>query len=433
MSDEVLRKLEREVATEGSEGSRIRLASELERRGRADEATSVLFEALAAHPASEDVRRALGRFRGPSMTEWSLPHGDARNTRRSLAKGPKGEGKLIERRALAPFASAQFTRTQDTRIDEPDPVPPPLVVKNYVYSALATGRQVLAATSDGHVVMENSGAGGFEWSANRDAVAAWKIFMPVQSDDEGRPEFWSEPHAVIAPDATVYGVTSLRRLIAIEPTGAKRFEQDLPAKITGLALDAARGRLHVLYENPAGLSTRDLATGREVSWASLAPIVVAHNTIVCDDGRVACVSAFGSVGIVNLAGELERTIKFAEKIGGAEGALTPWGELVVVSFDPTGAAVSIFDPGSGANRGHFNAPDCRGAPAVDAAGTIYLDGGAHCVMGYDLVTHQPKYSMDRPSYWREARQPVNQLALREGELAFIEVTREGVMFVRVGA
>ncbi|MEZ0228076.1 MAG: hypothetical protein ACAI25_05580, partial [Planctomycetota bacterium] len=75
MSDEVLRKIEREVAADGSPTSRIRLATELERRGLADDATRVLFDAVAAHPAAEDVRLALGRFRGPSTREWSQPQG----------------------------------------------------------------------------------------------------------------------------------------------------------------------------------------------------------------------------------------------------------------------------------------------------------------------------------------------------------------------
>ena len=231
----------------------------------------------------------------------------------------------------------------------------------------------------------------------------------------------------------MYGVTSLRRLIAIEPNGTERYRLDLPAKANGLALDASLGRLHVLYDYPAGLSTRDARTGSELTWTSLAEIAVAKNPIVCDDGRVACISDFGYVGIVNTSGELERHWRLDERIGGAEGALAPWGELVVVTFDKTGSGVSLFDPASGAPRGHFNAPDCRGAPAVDSTGTIYLDGGARCVVGYDLVKGSVKYSLDRPSFWREPDQPASQFALREDELAFIEVSKEGVILVRVGA
>lgn len=441
MSDELLRKLERDVAADGSDAARIRLATELERRGQGDEATAVLFEALAAHPQSGEVRRALGHFRGPSPTEWSHPQADARNTRRSTARGPKGTGRIIERRQLAPWESATFNTTQDERLRDPEPIPPPLRAGRYVYYSLGTGRQVLATTSDGHVVSQNFGASGFEWSANREGKIAWRHLMPFPIDSEGNPReqegdpnWWSRPHAVIASDATVYAVTSFRRLLAIEPTGAIRFDQEVPSKVNALALDEKRELLHVLYSHPVGLSTRELTRGTELRWTSLAPLGAAHNAIVCDDGRVACVSPFREVGIVGPSGDLERTLPFAEKIGGAEGALTPWGELVVVSFDPTGSTVHLFDPASGARRGNFNAPDCRGAPAIDAAGTLYLDGGARAVVGWDLVQHSVRYTLDRPSYWREPDHPSSQLAIREDELAYIELSpKEGVILVRVGS
>ena len=83
MSDDLLRKLEREMAT-GPPSVRIRLATELERAGRVDEAVTILLGA----PGDREVRRALGRFRGPAPNDWSAPQGDSRNTRRSASRGP---------------------------------------------------------------------------------------------------------------------------------------------------------------------------------------------------------------------------------------------------------------------------------------------------------------------------------------------------------
>jgi hypothetical protein len=433
VSDELLRKLERGVAADGSAAARIRLASELERRARPADACAVLFEALAVFPANQEVRLALGRFRGPGA-EWSQPQSDARNTRRSPAKGPRGEGKVLERRLLAPIVATSFARTQDQRVDTPSPVPPPLVVGSYVYSSLATGRRIVAATADGHAIDENFGASGFEWSANRDGKIAWRIAMRVDTalEHEANPDKWCDPLAVVAPDATVFGVTALRRLIAIEPSGGLRFQHSVPAKVTSLALDFERGKLHLLYSHPVGLSTRDLATGNETAWVSLERISTADEAIVCDDGRVACISVWGWVAVVGPSGDLEHEFRFAEKIGGAYGGLTPWGELVVVSFD-VGARVSLFDPASGARRGGFEAPDCRGAPAIDSTGTVYLDGGARYVAGFDIISGQPRYHVDRPTLWRTPDQPMSQLALREGELAFVEIAPEGVVLIRVGS
>jgi hypothetical protein len=436
VSDEHLREIEREVAATGTAASRLRLAAELERRGQGDNAVATLFEAVAASPKDESVRLALGRFRGPASGEWCLPQGDARNTRRSTARGPRGDGgRVLERRPLAPFEASQFTRTQDQRADAPNPVPPPLLVGSRVYTSLGTGRRVLAATADGHVIAENFGASGFEWSANRDGQVAWKIFTPIEVPEDADPNTWSEPHAVIGPDATVYGFMSLKRLRAIEPDGKLRWEHRIDAKVNALALDHERQKLHVVYAHPAGLSTRDLETGRELAWVNLEENGgVASDAVVCDDGRVACICPFGYFAIVTPGGELQKPIhRFDEKIGGAFGALAPWGELVVVSFDPTGAAVGLFEPASGAKRAKFDAPDCRGAPAIDADGVLYLDGGARYVVGYDLKTHTKKYQVDRPSLWRAPNQPSSQFALREGELAFVEVTNEGVSLLRVGA
>ena len=80
MSDEVLRRLEREVAAQGSPTARIRLANELERQGRQEDAVAALFEALLASPQSPEIRFALGHFRGLAPGEWCLPAGDERNT-----------------------------------------------------------------------------------------------------------------------------------------------------------------------------------------------------------------------------------------------------------------------------------------------------------------------------------------------------------------
>ncbi len=438
VSDEHLREIEREVAESGTPTARLRLAAELERRGLRDDAVATLFQALAATPQDESVRLALGRFRGPASGEWCLPQGDARNTRRSTSRGPRGEaGRILERRFLAPFEATQFTRTQDQRADAPNPVPPPLLSGTHVYYSLGRGvRRALAATADGHLIAENLGAGGWEWSANRDGQVAWKIFTEHESEDDSNPDRWSEPHAVIAPDATVYGFTSFKRLRAIEPTGpvgSCRWEHRIDARVNSLALDHERGRLHVLYEYPPRLSTRDLATGSEIGAVDLSEISVATEAIVCDDGRVACISPFGYLAIVAPGGELQAPIyRYAEKISGGWGGLAPWGELVVVSSDPRGATVTLFDPASGAGRASFDAPDCRGAPAIDADGVVYLDGGSRYVVGYDLKTHVKKFHVDRPSLWRAPDQPSSQFALRDGELAFLEVTNEGVSLLRVG-
>ncbi len=427
MSDDALRKLEREVAA-GPPSVRIRLAAELERSGRTDDAVTVLLAASG----DRAVRRALGRFRGPAPNDWSAPQGDARNTRRSPARGPRGEGKVLERRPLAPEGHTFFGRSQDQRVLSPEPVPPPLLTGPYVYYSLATGRRVLAATADGHVIAENLGAGGLEWSANRDGRVAWRILMTVAHPDEANPRWWSRPHAAIAEDATVYGVTSFRKLIAVEPNGDRRFDHDLHARVEALALDEARGRFYLLFDDPVMLSTRDLATGKEMFAATLAQLPAAHEAIVCDDGRVACVSAFARVAIVGVSGEVERQISFAERVGGAHGALTPSGELVVVSSDETGAGVSHFDPASGANRGFFFARDCRGAPAVDKDGTIYLDGGGRYVMGFAIAGGAQVYKVERPTLWIAPEQPKSEFALREGEVDFIEVTKDGVTLIRVG-
>jgi hypothetical protein len=445
VSDERLREIEREVAATGTPAARLRFAAELERRGLRDDAVATLFQALAAAPQDESVRLALGRFRGPASGEWCLPQGDARNTRRSTARGPRGEtGRVLERRLLAPFEAAQFTRTQDQRVETPNPVPPPLLVGSHVYYSLGTGggRHLLAATADGHVIAENFGAGGWEWSANRDAHVAWRIFTPHEREEDSDSTQWSEPHAVIAPDATIYAFTSFRRLRAIEPTGALRWEHRIDARVNSLALDHERRKLYVLYAHPAGLSTRDLESGRELGWVGLEEIAVASEAVVCDDGRVACISPFGYFAVVAPDGELQRPIyRYAEKISGGYGALAPSGELVVVSFDPRGATVMLFDPASGAKRdaerggsGALDLPECRGAPTIDAEGVLYLDGGSRYVVGYDLSrSHAKKYQVDRPSLWRAPDQPSSQFALREGELAFIEVTNDGVTLVRVGA
>jgi len=434
VSDEDLRALEREVALSGTPPARLRLAAELERRGQREDAVTALFQALAVAPGDEGVRLALGKFRGPAPGQWCLPQGDARNTRRSVAKGPRGEGRVVSRQPLAPLEAAQFNAMQDQRVDTHDTVPPPLIVGSYAYYSLPTGRRQLAATADGHVIAQNYGASGFEWSANRDGVAVWRISMLIAGENEGNFDWWSQPHAVIGPDATVYGNTSLRKLIAIEPTGERRFEHAIDGKVNSLALDHERGRLHVLLAHPAGLSTHDLKTGERVSWVGLEKIIVASEAVVCDDGRVACISPLGYFAIVDDSGRLQDyRYTDADTISGGYGALSPWGELIVVSFDPRGATVASFDITTGAKRTRFEAPDCRGAPAIDSQGTIYLDGGARYVMGYNLVTGQPCYHVDRASLWRAPDQPSSQFALREGEIAFIEVTSDGVTLLRVGA
>src|SRR5205807_989206 len=83
---------------------------ELERRGRPVEATSVLFAALAAFPKDVDVRQKLGRFRGPARGPWGAPNADARNTRLSTARGPRGQGKLTH--------TETFARVEDAGLAE---------------------------------------------------------------------------------------------------------------------------------------------------------------------------------------------------------------------------------------------------------------------------------------------------------------------------
>jgi hypothetical protein len=430
--DETVRGLRREIAAGAGSQTWLRLAHELERRSGADDALLVLFDALKQFPKDPDVTLAIGKFRGPAPGPWGAPCADGKNTRLSPAKGPRGlEGKVLQRTLVAPTAAAGFTLAQNERTTIPPRLKAPLVVGARVYTFLEA-RRFLAVTADGHAVTQNFGATGHEWSLERDGKRPWSHFFPHETDDM---DAWSEPHAAIGPDATIYGVTSPRKLIAFEPDGTRRYTLDLPAKVTSLALDAERGKLHLAYDQPAALSTRDLATGVETGFLELGQLVAVSEAIVCPDGRVVCLSPFGLIGIVNLEGKLEHETRCAERISGAFGALSPWGELVVVSFDPKGALVSLFDPATGGRRGSFEAPECAGIPAIDAEGTIYLDGGARGhAFGFDLVSGTVRYKLDRDTLWRSPEQGLfTTFSLAEGELLFVQLEKGGVTLLRAGA
>ncbi|MBI3723963.1 hypothetical protein HY251_08435, partial [bacterium] len=257
--DEALRALEREVAASGSCAARVRLALELARRGRRDQACSALLAAVSAFPKDQEARLHLGRFRGPASGPWSAPNADSRNTRLSPARGPRGKGKLATENVAHPEAN---------RPNEPATIHAPLIAGSGKPYCSVGGRRILALTADGHAVTENRGASGIEWyAAERDGKNAWKEKLFFQADSDW--DKWSDPHAAIAPDATIFGVTSLRKLLAIEPDGEVRFEHELPAQVLSLSLDAERERLYLAYKTPAFLSCRDAKTGEEQFGLSL--------------------------------------------------------------------------------------------------------------------------------------------------------------------
>jgi hypothetical protein len=422
--DEALRSLERQVAATGDRSVRLKLASELDRRGRPRDATQILLDAVRAFPKDRDVRLALGKFRGPAPGPWGAVRADARNTRLSPAKGPRGEGQVISREPIAAFEGYREA-----------PAPPPLVAQNLarpIYS-LGVNRTNLAVTADGHVISQSWGEGGFEFSAEREGHRAWRFhFEHAPDEDQSR---WSRSaHAAIAPDGTVFGLVRSGKLIAVEPTGEARWIQELPARATSLALDAEHERLYVAYEAPSHLVALDTATGRELWSTNTEMIVVPSEVIVLGDGRVACVSPMGWVAIIAPDGGLQLEIRYAERIWDGIGAVAPWGELVIVSSDKKGAYVWLFDPGSKDPRGRFEAPECFGVPAIDSAGTIYFDGGARgYVLGFDLAGGAVRYKLDRPTFWQPPERPGSAIALGDGEVVFMDFAESGVALVRGGA
>jgi hypothetical protein len=139
------------------------------------------------------------------------------------------------------------------------------------------------------------------------------------------------------------------------------------------------------------------------------------------------------VAVLSPAGALEREFRYAERIGGGAAALTPWGELAVVSWDPKAAGVSLFDAATGQRRAFFECADCSGVPAIDGDGVIYLDGGARAhVIGFDLVSGRERYRLDRTTLWRSPHRPASTFALAEGEVVFVELGADGVTLVRAG-
>ena len=424
--DEVLRGLEREVEASGSAGARIKLAAELERRGRAREACATLLEAAKLFPSDADVRRAVGRYRGPAPGPWGAVKADARNTRLSPARGPRGEGRILSRQ---PFSAFDGPRQL--------PAPPPLIGAGPPRPLVSIGsRAILGVMADGHLIEQTGGAGGFEFLAERDGERAWSFFFEHPPDTHDESGFSRAPHAVIGPDGTVFGAVRLGKLLAVEPWGDKRWEIDVTSRVESLALDAERKRLWVAYEHPPRLVALDPGTGAQLSETNLSEIIVPAEALVLNDGRVACVSpAGGWVAVVSPDGALERTFRCADRIWIITSALSPWGHLIVVSSDLKGSTVQLFDAATGQRTGMFEAPDCYGVPAVDREGTLYLDGGARgYVLGFDLVSGAMRYKLDRAeTLWQQPDRPGSSIAIGEGEVVFMDFAQEGVLLVRGGS
>lgn len=425
--DEALRRLEREVEASGDTSARLRLAAELDRQGRSREAFENLADMLRRTPRDEDVRLALGKLRGPCPGPWGAIAADPRNTRRSTARGPRGlEGRVLERQPVSPWDAAERSGGG----------PPPLVGPAETRPLASVGvRTVLALTADGHAISHALGNGGIEVSAERDGHRSWRVPFPYEpGDDESR---WSRSaHAALGPDGTAHVFVRTGKLVAVEPTGDVRWTRDVPATVTSLALDAARARLYVGYDHPAALAAFDPWTGDELWTRPLEPSYPPDETIVLDDGRVACVTPFRTILVVTPAGDLEPPVTCSERIYGAHGALAPSGDLVVVNSDPKGAHVEVFDPTRGfAKKTSFEVTECLGVPALDREGTVYLDGGARgYILGFDIVSGAVRYRLDRPTLWQQPDRPGSAIAVGDGEVVFLDFSgSEGVGLVRAGA
>jgi hypothetical protein len=423
--DERLRELER-AAAGGDPGAAMRLGAALERLGRPCEAARTLARAARDLPRSDDVAQALARLRGPSRVAWPAPLGDARKTRRSTSRGPRGQG------------SAIATPTEGGLLHQ-DERPPLIGPSGQVALARARaeeGRAVrelpLAFAADGTLYMLEDGA-----LVAREADTMEPVFAPRDLDEHPRRLAW----AAVLDDASLVIAHQDGLLARAPPWGgpSTRLRQtDLGPDLLGAALDARAGRIYSIeltsaWPPPAAslpyvmrvaqraLTAFDLSLQRNFSVDLL--IDPCDPPLVADDGRIVVLSLFGRAVVVSPAGMVERELRYGERIGGARAALGPGGTLVIVAWDRAGAAVTILDLATGARVSGFHVLRGFGAPAVDADGVLYLRAGEPSrVVGHELATGREVYRLERPGVRDD--QP-KALALGDGEVVFVEVPEGG--------